>query len=239
MKKIIGVLLVIIFFCLINVTIVTASNTNAELVTDKNVLKPGDTFTITLKANCSEGLGFISTKLNINNKVTLISKSIANDWVDYGTDKLELFSNSSNVITSLDACTWTFKVNENAENGTIVFDTTNIEVTDINNAEYNLGPAEKRLTIKAEENQQEENDGNNNQEQGEQKNENHQETGSVTEQKEENKKNSEVKESSNKDTSVSNKIIPKAGKTSIILVAIIVLVGVCIALAIKSKKINN
>ena len=110
---------------------------------------------------------------------------------------------------------------------------------DINNAEYNLGPAEKRLTIKAEENQQEENDGNNNQEQGEQKNENHQETGSVTEQKEENKKNTEVKESSNKDTSVSNKIIPKAGKTSIILVAIIVLVGVCIALAIKSKKINN
>lgn len=239
MRKVIGVLLTIIFFCLINVTMVTASSTNAELVSDKNILKPGDTFTITLKANCSEGLSFISTKLNTDNKVTLISKSIANDWVDYGTDKLELFSNSSNVITSIDACTWTFKVNENAENGTIVFDTTNIEITDINNTEYNLGPAEKVITIKAEENQQEENGGNNNQEQEESKNENQQDTGSVTEQKGENKKNTEVKESSKKDTSVSNKIIPKAGKTSIILVAIIILVVVCIALGIKNKKFKN
>ena len=225
MNRTIKIILAIIFFSLISISIVTASNTNAEIVIDKTTLKPGDTFTITLKANCSEGLSFISTKLNYDtNKLTLKSKNIANDWVDYGTDKIELFSNSSNKFTNLDACTWTFEVNENVENGTIVIGTTDIEITDINNVEYKLAKSEKTLNIKVEENIQDENKDNNSDE--EQKEDKVQDTGKDTEKKEENKK----------DTSVSNKIIPKAGKTSIILFAIIVLVVICIVLGIKNKK---
>lgn len=225
MNRTIKIILAIIFFSLISISIVTASNTSAEIVVDKTTLKPGDTFTITLKANCSGGLSFISTKLNYDtNKLTLKSKNIANDWVDYGTDKIELFSNSSNKFTNLDACTWTFEVNKNVENGTIVIGTTDIEITDINNVEYKLVKSEKTLNIKVEENIQDENKDNNSDE--EQKEDKVQDTGKETEKKEENKK----------DTSVSNKIIPKAGKTSIILLAIIVLVVICIVLGIKNKK---
>lgn len=225
MKRTIKIVLAIIVFSLISISIVTASNTNAEIVVDKTTLKPGDTFTITLKANCSEGLSFISTKLNYDiNKLTLKSKNIANDWVDYGTDKIELFSNSSNKFTNLDACTWIFEVNENVENGTVVIETTDIEITDINNVEYKLAKSEKTLNIKVEENIQDENKDNNSDE--DPKEDKVQDTGKETEKKEENKK----------DTSVSNKIIPKAGKTSIIVLAIIILVVICIVLGIKNKK---
>lgn len=229
MNRTIKIILAIIFFSLISISIVTASNTNAEIVIDKTTLKPGDTFTITLKANCSEGLSFISTKLNYDtNKLTLKSKNIANDWVDYGTDKIELFSNSSNKFTNLDACTWIFEVNENVENGTIVIGTTDIEITDINNVEYKLAKSEKTLNIKVEENTQDKNKDNNSDE--EQKEDKVQDTEKET------NKGTESKEENKKDTSVSNKTIPKAGKASTIILAIIVLVVICIVLGIKNRK---
>lgn len=226
MRKTIKIVLVTILFSLINISIVIAADTNAEIFPDKTTLKPGDTFTITLKANCTEGLSFISTKLNYDaDIVTLQNKTIANDWVDYGTDKIELFSNSSNKFENLDACVWTFQVNENATSVTTIIATTDIDITDINNVEYKLNKSEKTFNIKVDEDAQDDNKG-----------DNKQDTEKETEEK---KESTEVKETNKKDTSVSNKIIPKAGKTSIILFTFITLIVICIILSIKNKKFKN
>ncbi len=150
MKKFVKMIITIALFSLINVSMVMAadSTATAELVLDKETLKSGDVFTVTLRANCSAGLSFISTKLNYDDsKLTLQNKWINNNWVDYGLNKIELLSNSNEKFTSLDACKWTFKVNENVQGETLEISTDNIDITDINNIQYKLDKLVKTLNI--------------------------------------------------------------------------------------------
>ena len=83
-------MLILFIICLCNFTKVLAAEPTVVLNVDKTTIKPGDTVTATIDASCDEGLSFIGTKIEYDkNVLTLQSKNVANDWVDYGIDKLE------------------------------------------------------------------------------------------------------------------------------------------------------
>jgi len=148
MKKVRLALLIVFIICLLNSTKVLATDTFAKLNTSKSTLKPGDTFTVTLNVSCDSGLSFIGTEIKYDTKVlTLQKKGIANNWIEYGKDKLELFVNSSSKITEVTACTYTFKVNANAKGGTTKISTTPIDIMDIKNNEYTSNKLEKTIEI--------------------------------------------------------------------------------------------
>lgn len=148
MRKLSIALLMIFIICILNTVNVFAANATAGLSVDKTTVKPDDTVIVTLNATCNEGLSAIVTGIQYDKDVlTLQSSTIADKWVNYGVDKYEILSNSSEKFTSLNALTLTFTVNEDAEDGTTQISTTAIEVTDINNKDYTLGKSEKTITI--------------------------------------------------------------------------------------------
>lgn len=224
---------IIIFLLIMNVLIfstigVFATDTTATLNVNNSEVKPGDKIKVTLNVNCTEGIGFIGTKINYDSSIlTLESQDINNKLINYGTDKLELFSNSSEKLTNITACTFVFKVNENATAGTIKISTTNIEISDINNQEYTLNPVEKTINIKIENtsNQEEE------PKQNEEPNNNEKED-SIQKSEKENKKVD--------NTTISKKTLPQTGD-SIKLIAFITLIclAICIIFYIKNKKYKN
>ena len=223
---------IIIFLLIMNILIfstigVFAADTTATLNVNTSEVKPGDKITVTLNVNCTEGIGFIGTKINYDSSIlTLESQDINNKLINYGTDKLELFSNSSEKLTNITACTFVFKVNENATAGTIKISTTNIEISDINNQEYTLNPSEKTITIKIENTSNKDED---------------------SKQKEEtttNKKNSSSQKTTKQNkkvdsTTVSSKKLPQTGNyIGLEIVAFSITIGlvVCVVLYIKNKK---
>ena len=136
--------------CISNV--IAATEPTADLKIENTSVKPGDTITVVLNATCEQGLSYVGTEIQYNKDVlTLQNKTVSSDWVDYGTDKLELFVNSSTKKTNANLYTLTFKVNDNAEAGTIKITTTPIEIVDINNKEYTIAKVEKTITIVKEE----------------------------------------------------------------------------------------
>ena len=148
MRKLSIALLMIFIICILNTVNVFAANATAGLSVDKTTVKPGDTVIVTLNATCYEGLSAIVTGIQYDKDVlTLQSSTIADKWVNYGVDKYEILSNSSEKFTSLNALTLTFTVNQDAKDGITQISTTSIEVTDINNKDYTLGKSEKTITI--------------------------------------------------------------------------------------------
>lgn len=151
MKKLKIGILIVFAILLFNTNRVFATSASAGLMVDKTTVKPNDLITVSLNANCEEGLSFVSTNINYDSSVlTLQSKNINSNWVNYGGDKLELFVNSSDKITNATVCTFIFKINENAKAGNTKIETTAIEITDINNNEYTKPKSTIDLTINVE-----------------------------------------------------------------------------------------
>lgn len=148
MKKLTISLLMIFVICIINTVNVFAADATAELSVDKTTVKAGDTVTVILNAKCESGLSAVITGIEYDEEVlTLETTKIAENWVNYGVDKYEILSNSTEKVTSLNVITLTFKVSDNAQDGTTKISTTGLEITDINNKEYTLAKSEKVLTI--------------------------------------------------------------------------------------------
>lgn len=148
MRKLRIALLMIFIICIINTVNVFATDATAEISVDKSTVKPGDTIIVKLNATCNEGLSAVVTGIQYDKEVlTLQSSTVPDKWVNYGVDKYEILSNSTEKITSLNVLTLTFKLNQNVEEDTTKISTTAIEITDINNKEYNLGKSEKTITI--------------------------------------------------------------------------------------------
>lgn len=232
MRKLKVSLLIIFIICLFNFTKVLAAEATAVLNVDKTILKPGDTVTATLNASYDEGLSFVGTKIEYDtNVLTLQSKTIANDWVDYGTDKLELFINSSNKTTNATVCTLVFKVNDNAKDGTTTISTTPIEITDINNNEYTKPKLEKQLTIaKVGSDAGQEDTEKDNTENGEKPKEEQPQN-----QAKDNGKNT-AEENKTQDKTASNNKLPDTGRTNIIIGIIFVVLIIGIVLYFRNRK---
>ncbi len=148
MKKLTISMFMIFVICIINTVNVFAADATAELIVDKTTVKAGDTVTVILNAKCESGLSAVITGIEYDKEVlTLQTTKVAENWVNYGVDKYEILSNSTEKVTSLNVITLTFKVSDNAQDGTTKISTTGIEITDINNKEYTLAKSEKVLTI--------------------------------------------------------------------------------------------
>ena len=148
MKKLTISMLMIFVICIINTVNVFAVDATAELSVDKTTVKAGDTVTVILNAKCESGLSAVITGIAYDKEVlTLQTTKVAENWVNYGVDKYEILSNSTEKVTSLNVITLTFKVSDKAQDGTTKISTTGIEITDINNKEYTLAKSEKVLTI--------------------------------------------------------------------------------------------
>lgn len=117
-KKIIILLIITGLLIIMSNLSVQAASATAELKTDKEKVKPGESFTVTLTASSGQELNGITGKLSYDEeKLELQEVEIAKDWIDMsGGDrkKIELMYNSVNTVKTADVYKITFIVKEGA-----------------------------------------------------------------------------------------------------------------------------
>lgn len=123
---------IIFMVILANLGIVQAATTaTATLKTNKDKVKPGDTFTVTLSVACEDGINGIDTTYSYDtDKLELVSASVkdSTNWSSLGADnQITVICNSTSKITTADIYVLTFKVKDSVATGT----TANISTTDI------------------------------------------------------------------------------------------------------------
>ena len=115
-KKIIILLIITGLLIIMSNLSVQAASATAELKTDKEKVKPGESFTVTLTASSEQELNGITGKLSYDEeKLELKEVEIAKDWIDMsGGDrkKIELMYNSVNTVKTADVYKITFIVKE-------------------------------------------------------------------------------------------------------------------------------
>lgn len=132
MKKKLITFAIIIMVILANLSIVQAATTaTATLKTNKDKVKPGDTFTVTLSVACEDGINGIDTTYSYDaDKLELVSASVKDsvNWSSLGSDKqITVICNSTSKITTADVYVLTFKLKDTVATGT----TASISTTDI------------------------------------------------------------------------------------------------------------
>lgn len=157
MKKTISIFIMIILIIAAVVIPVQAATATVDLKSSSSTLKPGDAFTVTLSATCTEGInGIIGNEANDgfnitfdSNKLELVSREskILTD-ANEGTDTIALAYFGNGTITSGDVYVWNFKVKDNAEVGNTEIATTSIIVNALDGSEATIEP--KRVTIQIE-----------------------------------------------------------------------------------------
>ena len=117
MIKKISCIFLIIIFIIINCLTVQAASATADLNLSNDKVKAGDTFTITLKINCADGInGVTGIKYSYDNKVLELISSGVNDtnFVNIGNNtNIDLICNSNSKITTSNIYTFKFKVKDN------------------------------------------------------------------------------------------------------------------------------
>ena len=234
MKRI-TIVLIIAIVALLSSTQVFAAEPSATLVPNEITAKPGETFIINVNASCDDGLSYIGTSIEYDPDVlTLQSKTQGEHFQDWSgkATKLEMMvsfdlneGETAEIIKNATVCTLTFKVNDNAEEGTTTVSTTEIDITDINNTEYKKPKSESIVTIAKQTSEEpaQATDDTPKQEQTEPK-ENKVEPVKFTE------------NSNKKDNTASEKIIPKAGLTMLTIPVVLLAITAGIAY-IKDKNI--
>lgn len=117
-KKIIILLIITGLLIIMSNLSVQAASATAELKTDKEKVKPGESFTVTLTASSEQELNGITGKLSYDEeKLELQEVEIAKDWIDMSggdREKIELMYNSVNTVKTADVYKITFIVKEGA-----------------------------------------------------------------------------------------------------------------------------
>lgn len=130
MKKKLITFAIIIMVIIANLSIVQAATT-ATLKTNKDKVKPGDTFTVTLSVACEDGINGIDTTYSYDtDKLELVSASVKDsaNWSSLGSDKkITVICNSTSKITTAELYVLTFKLKDTVATGTTV----SISTTDI------------------------------------------------------------------------------------------------------------
>lgn len=239
-KKLITIAMIIMVI-LANLSIVQAATTaTATLATNKEKVKPGDTFTVTLSVTCEDGINGIDTTYSYDtDKLELVSASVKDsaNWSSLGSDnQITVICNSTSKITTADIYVLTFKLKDNVATGT----TASISTTDILVDSDAATDSEKtvkalKVTITAE--TESSNEGNQSTGEGtgtENPSNTTGETNNQTSNKT-NTTNSTIKTNTD-NTVVKTSNLPKTGKSEIVLVIAGVLI---IASVFAYKKYNN
>jgi len=116
-----------------------AAESSARLTTGTSSVKPGETFTVTLSATCSDGINTVSTTIDYDeNGLELVNGAVTDSskWINLGENKdISIFSNSRDNITYADLYLMTFKVKETAQLGNTIISAGTITID--SNAENN------------------------------------------------------------------------------------------------------
>ena len=153
------IVLTIMMVLILNMTISYANTTYGIFLNiNPEEIKIGETFTVTLSANCNDGINGIDTTYSYDeNKLELVSAEVADskNWANLGTDnQITVICNSTETITEADIYILTFKVKENV----IAGDTAIISTTEIlldsdaeTNSEIMIDAKELSITVASEE----------------------------------------------------------------------------------------
>ena len=138
LKKIIFCLtLIIMLVSCINV--VNAADVSARLSTGSSSVKPGETFTVTISATCSDGINTLSTAIQYDKNVLELVNGAVSDsskWINLGENEdINIFSNTRDNITYADLYLMTFKVKDTAQLGNTTISAGTITID--SNAESN------------------------------------------------------------------------------------------------------
>ena len=154
-------ILVFIFIIISGVKYVHASTEDVVLNVNSTKVKPGEIFTVTMSATCSNGINGIFGKEEYDgigfsydtSKFELISReaSILTD-ANSGNRTIALIYIGSETITSGNVYTWTFKVKDNAEVGKTEFSTTEIILADFSGSTIEIGTKTAKIEIITESN---------------------------------------------------------------------------------------
>jgi len=118
---------------------VNAAEVSARLSTGTSTVKPGETFTVTLSATCSDGINTVSTTIEYDESVLELVNGAVSDsskWINLGENKnINIFANSRDSISYADLYLMTFKVKDTAELGNTIISAGTITID--SNAESN------------------------------------------------------------------------------------------------------
>ena len=115
MRKKLIIMGMIFLLIIVNTVGSYAAGTTVQLQADKAEVKAGETFTVTLKATCEEGINGIDTTYTYDtDKLELVSANVASsDFSSLGVDnQITVICNSATSITSADIYVLTFKVKD-------------------------------------------------------------------------------------------------------------------------------
>lgn len=125
MKRFLSLLSIVIILIILILTLgakteYAASETNVGWISNKSQVIPGQTFTVTLSANCDDGINGINTTLNYDSNVLEVVEEGVVDtskwiWAGEGNEISVIAVNPT--IQSSDIYRITFKVKENAPTG--------------------------------------------------------------------------------------------------------------------------
>lgn len=264
MKKVSCVILIVVFIIL-NCLTAQAASATAEFSPSSNTVKAGDTFTVTLKINCADGInGVTGLQYTYNNQVLELVTSGINDtnFVNIGTNtSIDLICNSTSKITTSNIYKFTFKVKENITNVSeteISFSKFDVDSDAQNNSKTEIGSKKVKITIapNKENNQniQDENiienntikpvtnttdnkKGNNS---NKTTNKTNNQVNNTTKDTSSNKKSNSTTNNSNKKENIKTiKELPKTGVTTGIGIAVLVTIGIAIYYYNKYNNIKK
>ena len=222
--------IMVIGIMLFSINVVNAASGKADFKADKESIKAGETFTVTLFCECEDGINGIETSYNYDSsKLELISAEVANkNWVDMSGGRaniVEVICNTVETIKSDNIYVLTFKAKENQETTVATISTGDIKV-DSDKSTSTFTEKAKTVTINIESDNQEtpgNSNGNGNTDKNNGNTEGNSNSGTENNGTTNNKSNTANKNQAS--NSLANKILPKTGKEGNQIIVFIIAVA--------------
>lgn len=125
--------LTVIIMLISCISFVNAAEVSARLSTGTSTVKPGETFTVTLSATCSDGISTLSTVIDYDESVLELVNGVVSDtskWTNLKeNENIEIFKSGRDNITYGDLYVMTFKVKDTAQVGNTIISAGTITIT--------------------------------------------------------------------------------------------------------------
>lgn len=150
MKKKIKILILCLMLILIGTLTVNAADATVNLVSSSREVKKGETFTLTLNAQCEEGINGLIGVVSCDEKIELVSITTGANWINMDpAPKFAILHNSLDTETIADIVNITFKVKDTAEVGTakVIVSDIVLDSDTATNSTKNIGTKEIEVSI--------------------------------------------------------------------------------------------
>ena len=157
MSKKIKILLISILLFVLSAGVVNANTLNAELKTNSQNVKPGETFTVTFKAVCQEGINGLESKISYDEeKLEFIKVEVADTqkWTNLGEGlTVQILHTSQATLTEEDIFVATFKVKDGIAEGSkakVIVEEIVLDSESLTNSRNEIQAKEIELTVVSE-----------------------------------------------------------------------------------------